>query len=238
MSRTDFIEALVDDLVPVRPAISIGRALCSLSSIAWIFVGMAIAASGPLREGAIASLATLPWYSLEFALATLSSFTAMLAGLEFGVPGHSRKVLLLAPPVAFFSAWLGVLAYGLDNPALESGTLGARPLCDVQTLVFALPPLALALYAVKRRALFASTTTGLLMGLGATAVPAAWMQLACLYDSMHTLVHHLGPVLIVGVLSAVGSGWLLRSNATAPGDVCPRLFQAPRPNSARQSGPV
>ncbi len=208
-TREDFVEALVDELAPVRPAIGGMRALLGWTSLSWVFVSSLVLATGPLREGAIATLAVSPRYTIEFALAVLAGFAAIAAGLELGVPGHPSTIRLLLPSVALLLGWLALLGYGLLDPVIETGVLGTRAHCSVQTLAFALPPLALALYAVGRRALFARTATGILIGIGAGAIPAAWMQLACLYDPLHSLLHHLIPVALVGGLGGLASYRLL-----------------------------
>ncbi len=209
MTPEDFTEALVDDLAPVRPAIGWMRALLSWTSLAWVFVSAMVLATGPLREGAIATLAVAPRYTLELALAALGGFAAIAAGLELGVPGHPATIRLLFPSIALSLGWLALLGYGLFDPAIETGTLGERASCSYQTFAFALPPLGLALYALRRRALFARTATGVLVGIGAAAIPAAWMQLACLYDPLHSLLHHLTPVALAGGLGGLTARWVL-----------------------------
>ncbi|MEE8166264.1 MAG: NrsF family protein [Myxococcota bacterium] len=209
MTPEDFAEALVDDLAPVRPAIGWMRALLTWTSLAWVFVSVLVLATGPLREGAIATLAITPRYTLEFALAVLGGLAAIAAGLELGVPGHPGTIRLLLPSVALLLGWLALLGYGLLDPVIETGMLGKRALCSYQTFAFALPPLALALYALRQRALFARTATGVLVGIGAAAIPAAWMQLACLYDPLHSLLFHLIPVALAGGLGGLAAHWIL-----------------------------
>ena len=209
MTRDDFAEALIDDLTPVRPAIGWLPALLTWTSLAWVFVGVLVLATGPLREGAIATLAVSPRYTLEFALAAFGGFAMIAAGLELGVPGHPGTIRLLFPGVALLLGWLALLSYGLLDPVIETGMLGKRALCSVQTFGFAVPPLALALYALRRRALYARTATGVLVGIGAAAIPAAWMQLACLYDPLHSLLYHLTPVALAGGLGGLAARWIL-----------------------------
>jgi hypothetical protein len=208
MKRRDLIDALVEDLVPLQPAPSIQRALFGCWVFAWVGVGAAILWTGDLREGALPSLATSPRYAIEWAMAIGASVSAMLAGLEWGVPGRFDRNGLLLWTIALLGGWIGLVGYGVFDPALEPARLGARPYCDLQTMLFAIPPLALALVLLNRRALFSRASSGWLLGLGAAAVPAAWMQLACAYDPLHDLLHHILPVLVVAGLGALlAQGW-------------------------------
>jgi hypothetical protein len=154
-------------------------------------------------------LALAPRYTLEFSLAVLGGFAAIAAGLELGVPGHLGTLRLLLPSIALPLGWIALLGYGLLDPVIETGMQGERAFCSYQTFAFALPPLGLALFALGRRALFARTATGVLVGIGAAAIPAAWMQLACLYDPLHSLLHHLVPVALAGGLGGLAARWLL-----------------------------
>jgi hypothetical protein len=209
MNRRDFIDPLVEDLGPVRAAEPTASTLVVWTLFAWLVAGALVLGTGPLRDGAIATLATSPRYTLEFILAVLGGLAAVLAGLELGVPGESRVIRLVGPPFLLLGGWLAIVVYGLGNPAIETGLLGKRPYCDIQTLLFAFPALGIGLYALGRRALFMRTATGALLGLGAASIPAAWMQLACLYDPLHALTHHLAPIAIVSVLGSLAARWLL-----------------------------
>jgi len=208
MKRRDFVEHLIEDLSPVRAAEPTTSTIAVWVSLAWLIAGTLVLATGPLRDGAIATLATSPRYTLEFILAVLGGLTAVLAGLELGVPGESRISRLAVPPVLLFGGWIAIVVYGVGDPAIETGLLGRRPYCDVQTILFAFPALGIGLFALRRRALFLRNTTGALLGLAAASVPAAWMQLACLYDPQHALTHHLAPIGLVGVVGGLATRWL------------------------------
>jgi hypothetical protein len=209
MSEDKLIHGLVADLAPVRPAPPTPRTLLGWVSFGWCTVAALILWAGPLREGALATFAVSPRYTIEFLFAVLGGAAAAAAGFEWGVPGRPSRVRLAGPAAVFLGAWFGLVAYGLTDPVIETGMLGKRPFCDVQTVVFAIAPMALGLWALSRRALFARGITGFLLGIGAAAIPAASMQVACLYDPQHALIHHLAPVLLVGVIGATASRWIL-----------------------------
>ena len=209
MKHPDFVEHLIEDLSPVRPAEPAVPTVALWTSLAWLMAGSFVLATGPLREGAIATLATSPRYAIELILAVLGSLTALLAGLELGVPGESRIPRLVVPPLLLLGGWVAIVVYGLGDPVIETGLSGMRPYCDVQTTLFAVPALAIGFFALRRRALYMRTTTGALLGLAAASVPAAWMQFACLYDPHHALTHHLAPIGLVGLLGGLVALWLL-----------------------------
>lgn len=209
--RVPLIEALVDDLVPVRPAPPLARTWAFWTLAAWIIVGAIVLSTGALREGALETLAESPRYALEFLLSVMCSAAAILAGLEAGVPGSPGPRRLALPALVFGLAWIALVAYGVRDPVIEVSMLGKRALCSVQTILFALPLLGVALHALHRRALHSRTSSGVLLGIGAAAIPAAMMQLACLHDPFHTLTHHILAVALAGLIG----GWAARRLRTA-----------------------
>lgn len=218
MHRGSFIDALVADLRPVRRAPPISRALIAWTLLAWIVVGVLVLSAGPLRAGALDALRTSPRYAAEFLLGAASVFFAAWAGLEWGVPGDAGAVRRSTIVAALFAAWVAMLLLGIGDPAIATGMLGKRPHCRVETIAFALPALWLGLIAVRRRALYGRSMTGALLGLAAAAVPATWMQLACVYEPLHALSHHLAPIAWVAAIGlVVGRLWLPRLSPRAIG---------------------
>jgi hypothetical protein len=202
LSHDELVEALVDDLRPTRAVAGPLRALSGWTLLAWVIVSACILASGPLRDGAIATLLASPRYALEFAFGVLASLSAVAAGFELGVPGDTRGSPRLVVFGVMFTAWLSLLAYGVFDPAIAPSPLGKRPQCVFETFAFSLAPTLLALRVLARRALFHRVRSGALVGLGAAAIPALWMQLACLYDPVHALTAHVAPIALVAALSA------------------------------------
>jgi hypothetical protein len=68
--------------------------------------------------------------------------------------------------------------------------LGKREHCFWQTLLFSLPSFAALLWLVRGLMPLWPRATA------AAAAAAILMQLACMYDPLHALSHHLTPVLI------------------------------------------
>ncbi len=77
--------------------------------------------------------------------------------------------------------------------------LGKRPFCALEIVVWGLPPVLVGLWLLRRRAAFERAWTGALLG---AALPGLLMQLACMYDPAHILLHHLLPI---GALIALGA---------------------------------
>ncbi len=201
--RSPLIDALIEDLTPVRVARSWGSAVLLWAGISWVFVTSAVLMSGPVRSGAVAALVASPRSGLKLCLGLATGFTAIWAGLEIGVPGTPNTRRLWIPPLILFSGWLGLIAYGVAHPLFEVSMLGRREHCLAQSLVLATPPYLLALWLLRERIITAHAGAGLLVGAAAAAIPALWMQLGCLYDPVHALKFHLTPILIVGLAGAL-----------------------------------
>jgi hypothetical protein len=203
MSQSDFVDALVADLERVRPAMPWSRAILVWVLMSWTIVGGVLLASGPLRSDLIAELLGSPGFVLELALGFAAGLTAIGAGLELGVPGAPSPLRLCTPPALLFCSWTLAVAYGLIDPGGPTTIEGIRVHCFVEILTVSLPPVTLAFYLLRGRVIFAQARAGLLVGAAAAALPALWMQLACVTEPSHVLKFHLSPILILGVLGAL-----------------------------------
>jgi hypothetical protein len=174
--------------------------------------------SGPIRSGAIHSLAASPRSGLEFCLGLATGFTAIWAGIEIGVPGTPNPRRLWIPPIVLMTGWLGLIVYGVSHPTLEVSMTGKRENCFIQSLVLATPPYCLALWLLRERIPRAHTGASLLVGAAAAAIPALWMQLACMHDPVHALKFHLTPILAVGLAGALIArfAWRACTSARSP----------------------
>jgi hypothetical protein len=203
MHQPDFVDALVADLRPVRPAAPWLRAMLSWCLVSWTIVGGVILMSGPLRDGVVADLMASPRLAVELALGFAAGLAGIWAGLELGVPGGPSAQRLWTPPLLLFVAWVLMIGYGLIQPSDPATMDGKRMHCFLQTLLVSAPPYSVALYFLRARITHAQTRAGVLVGAAAAAIPALWMYVACRAEPLHVLTLHLSPILIVGVLGAV-----------------------------------
>lgn len=205
MARPDFIDDLVSDLAPVRPAAPWLQTTLTWFLVSWVLVGSAILASGPLREGILTELMRSPRFALELMLGFAAGLAAIWAGLEFGVPGAYAARRLWTPPLLLFGAWVLAVGSELIDPRtlMPMPMHGKRAHCFLQTLLISLPPYTVALFFLRGRIAYAQTRAGLLMGAAAAAIPALWMHVACRAEPLHVLIFHLSPILIVGFLGAL-----------------------------------
>ena len=210
MTPPDFVDALVQDLEPVRPASPWLRTALVWFASSWLLLGGLMFATGPLREGLWSQLASSPGFALQLGLGISASLAAIAAGLELGVPGAPSGLRLGVPVALCFAAWTCVTAMGLLDPEPVASLSANRSRCPIQIVACALPPFVFALHLVRRRALSVSIAAGALIGLGAGAVPAWWMYLTCTADAMHVMTYHLSPLPVLGVLGAA-TAWALRT---------------------------
>lgn len=196
------IDELAADLEPVRRSVRSGSAC-----LGWLVAGWAVVAAltwltGPFRPGAGEQLLMAPRFALESGMALAAGVFAVGGAFALGTPGH-RHGLLVRIAMLLVGGWLALLVLGLWTPPLAPSMLGKRSLCDLQTLLFALGPLALGFWALRRRAVLDRRLAGLCLGVAAGSLPALIMQWACMYDPAHALMHHLGPAAVVALAGAV-----------------------------------
>ena len=95
----------------------------------------------------------------------------------------------------------GSLVFDALNVPAEASAAGARHACWLEVLLYGGLALIALLLMARRAMLRFSPLAACVFGLVAGLVPAALMQLACMYHPYHGLVCHFGPVLILVVLS-------------------------------------
>ena len=208
--REELIRELAGDLAP-PPRLASARG----AGVAWLaaslgFVAFATLATGPLRPGALRQLVAEPGFGLAEGLGLAAGALAILGLMRLRIPGLASGPRGAAPALALLLAWSGLLLLGWLGGRTPVSTLGARPGCWLQVVLFALPPLAAALFVARRAAPLERAWTGLLAGVAAGALAALAMELACMHDPLHALTAHLSPIGLVAAAGALLGRVILR----------------------------
>ncbi len=208
--RAELIRELAAELAPRRRLARAGAAALGWFAAAALLVGAATLATGPLRPGLLRQLATEPGFGIDLLLGALAAGVAVLGLMRLRIPGLANGTRAALPALGLFAAWAAwQLVEVLSRSAPASG-LGQRPGCVFEVLLFALAPLALALWLARRAAPLQRAWTGLLAGVAAGALPALAMQLGCRYEPLHALGFHLAPALGVALAGALLGPFVLR----------------------------
>jgi hypothetical protein len=215
-SRDNLIKDLVADLRPVANAGRLGRSVAAWLAIATGYSTIVVLATGPLRPGAIGNLAAEPTFALETTLAVLAIIGVAWTALASAIPGRGRPPGLVALAGTLLAAWIAVYVIGLVHPAHPVSTLGARPNCIWQAVLFSLPPLCLMLWTARRFLPLWPRATGLLAGAAAAAIPAELMQFGCMYVPAHILTHHIGPIFITAAIGTLLAPLALSGRPSVP----------------------
>jgi len=208
--REDLIATLVGELRPVRRALSPARFALAWLALAWPLSVALIALVGPMRPGWVSQLIGYPRFGLEFLLGVAAGVLGILGVARLSIPGPERAFTRAAPALGAFAGWIALVVVGVWDPALAPSMLGKRPYCVFEILWCAAPLVIGGFWLARRAAVFARGSTGALLGAVAAAIPAAWMQLACMYDPAHILALHLAPVALVALVGAALGRWILR----------------------------
>ncbi len=199
-AREQLVDSLVADLKPSPPLPSVNRLVALWLPLSMLYVALASALLGPVRETALLQLRTEPHFLLETLLGLAAIVVSSLAAFRAGIPGlASRRLNVLA--AVLFAGWLLNHLLGLAWPALEPSMLGKRPHCYLETLLLAVPPLVVALYWLGRMYPLSPQRTMLAAGLVCGLLPALYMQIACMYEAAHILMFHILPGLLVAPLA-------------------------------------
>jgi hypothetical protein len=215
MNNTEqLIADLSADLSPRKPVYSDRLALLWLLLSA-VYVVAVIHWFGPIRGSALEQLVTVPRFALENLLGVAAIVAVTLSAFRAGVPGAlQRPTAALA--TALVTLWVINYVIGLGWPAIEPSMDGKRHSCMYETLIYALPPIALAFYFSRRLYPLRPAPMALAFSLAAGLLPALYMQIACMYAPAHILKFHLAPAFMVaalGVLIALALQWARQRQA-------------------------
>lgn len=216
MRRDELIEDLAADLAPVRAP---GRTRLKTAlwlTIATLYSSIVILVTGPVRGGSAANLLAYPLFGLETLVASAAVVALTVATLRSAIPDQHHPLLRIAPAISIGMLWIGFYVVGLWEPLHPVSMLGKRDHCVLQGLFFSFPSMALLLGYARSLMPLWPRITGALAGASAAAIPAAWMQFACMYDPAHILTHHIGPVFaMAGIGALIGPLVLSRTHTVA-----------------------
>ncbi|RVU20772.1 NrsF family protein [Methylobacterium oryzihabitans] len=207
------LDALADDLAPVRPLASpLLRALAWFAALAGLALVLLVAAAdiGALRQRMAAPDA------LAAALgAGATALAAACAACLSGVPGRSRWWALLPLPPAIL--WLGASGVGCLDASPSSVAPDGTGGCAAIILGLSLPLSLLAIVMLRRTCPLRPTLTACLGGLAAAAGAAALLALVHPHaaTAADLAVHVVAVALVVAANFAAGGRVLGRAIASA-----------------------
>jgi hypothetical protein len=93
---------------------------------------------------------------------------------------------------------------------MEPSEAGKRSFCYLETMVYSIPPILVAVFLARRLYPLNYTRTAMSLALTAGMIPALFMQIACMYVPAHILQFHILPGLsMVLAGAAVAALWRL-----------------------------
>lgn len=195
------------DLAPVSPAPDVNRMAAVWFTLSAAYVVVVIHLFGPIRPGAFSQLATEPRFLLESLLGVAAILWTSLLTFRAAIPAALTKQFATIGLV-LMAFWLAQYVIGLVNPALESSMSGKRKYCVYETMIYAVPPILVGLFLIRRLYPLRWVRTAMSLGLAAGMLPALYMQLACMYEPSHILAFHILPgLLMVGAAAAIVVLW-------------------------------
>jgi hypothetical protein len=212
-------EELIADLSRDVAAVSPAPAVNTLG-IAWfvlsaVYVVVATHIFGPARVGAFSQLAAEPRFLMESLLGAAAILWTSLLAFRAAVPAALTRQFAVGGLV-LMSLWLAQYLIGLVSPALEPSMVGKRSHCYYETMIYALPPILVGVFLIRRLYALRFVRTAMSLGLAAGMLPALYMQLACMYEPAHILTMHILPgLLMVLAGAAIASLWRQRRTTSS-----------------------
>jgi len=201
------ISGLSRDLEAVKPLPNLNRLGMAWFLLSAFYVAVVTHLFGPIRPGALTQLVTEPRFLLETMLGVAAILWISLLAFRSAVPAALSKQFAVTG-VVLLALWLAQYVIGLFSPALTPSTLGARPHCWLETMLYAVPVILAGLYFVRRFYPLRPVRTSMSIGLAAGMLPALYMQIACMYNPVHILLFHILPgLLMIGVGAGIAAVW-------------------------------
>jgi len=208
------ISDLSRDLAPVSNPKKINSLAMAWFLFSACYIVLVTDLIDPIRPGALTQLITNPRFLLETLLGLAAIFWTSLAAFRSSVPAALSKQFATAGTVLLV-LWLAQYLIGLFSPALNPSTLGERPHCWLETMLYAVPVILAGLYFVRRFYPLRPVRTAMSIGLAAGMLPALYMQIACMYNPAHILIFHILPgSLMVGVSAGIAAIWRPRRDGS------------------------
>lgn len=208
-NRENLISELSNDLSPVKPLnLKLVTLIWYLSAFGFAIAMMLLVA--PFRENIFTQLATSKQFLFESVLGLVAIGFLVYRAIDLSRPSSQATPKALILPLGLLFLWLGMYLYGYIEPALEPSMAGKRPHCSMETVLIALPSMFIGMFIIRKQWPVLPTTSALLIGLAAGAIPQLLMQFGCMYETSHILLYHVLPGLSVGAIAAVLSNKLIQ----------------------------
>jgi len=197
----ELIANLSRDVAPVSPAPRVNKLGMTWFLLSATYVVVATHMIGPARSGAFSQLATEPRFLMETLLGAAAILWTSLLAFRAAIPAALTRQFA-AVGLVLMALWLAQYVIGLVSPALEPSMVGKRNHCYYETMIYALPPILIGLFLIRRLYPLRYLRTAMWLSLAAGMLPALYMQLACMYEPVHILSFHILPGLLMALAGA------------------------------------
>jgi hypothetical protein len=209
----DLIASLSRNLAPVSPAPNVNTLAMAWFLLSAIYVVAVTHLFGPIRPGAFSQLATEARFLMESLLGVAAILWISLLAFRAAIPATLTRQFA-AGGLVLMALWLVQYVIGLVSPALEPSMLGKRNYCYYETMIYAVPPILIGLFFIRRLYPMRFVRTAMSLSLAAGMLPALYMQLACMYEPSHILTLHILPgLLMVLAGAAIAARWCLHHHS-------------------------
>jgi hypothetical protein len=200
----------ISDVAAVSPTPRVNTLGIAWFVLSAVYVVVATHIFGPARTGAFSQLATEPRFLMESLLGAVAILWTSLLAFRAAIPAALTRQFA-AVGFVLMALWLAQYLIGLVSPALEPSMLGKRGHCYYETMIYALPPILVGVFLIRRLYALRFVRTVMSLSLAAGMLPALYMQLACMYEPAHILSLHILPgLLMVLAGAAIAALWRQR----------------------------
>ena len=210
----ELIDNLSRDVAPVSPAPPVNQLAIAWFALSAVYVVAATHVFAPARAGAFEQLATEPRFLMESLLGAAAILWTSMLAFRAAIPAALTRQFA-AGGLVLMALWLAQYVIGLVSPALEPSMVGKRGHCYYETMIYALPPIFVGIFLIRRLYALRFVRTAMSLSLAAGMLPALYMQLACMYEPAHILSLHILPGLLMVLAGAVIASLWRQRNATS-----------------------
>jgi uncharacterized membrane protein len=199
----NLIDNLVDDLEPVKvlwPA--------HIRLIIWMGFFLALTGLGmylrqDFRQAPMTSLFSSSMHSISLWLGLAAVFMLGLNIFKSIIPGEKISKWIRYSGLALLVTSFALCIFELFHPFIAASSLGARPFCNLEVLVYGVVGSIISYIFLRKGMLQLSGKTLFYLTITSGLVPALIMQTACKYEPMHNILHHFMPILGIGLINGM-----------------------------------
>ena len=214
-SQSEFIDQLLVDQSSIRASSSSLSRLIVWGLFSSIFLFLLYKFLWGFRPRFYSEFSDL-FFLAESMLPFLASFWALSFAFKLGTPGRAAPPPLLAISAVLMFFYILFQAINYLQPSGVYTMAGKRPMCHVEIMVYSTALWGVFIFLMRTAAPVKKRTQSFLIGFSCASLNVGMMQISCMYEPLHILKLHVGPLIVFTLITTLIGEKFLRWDKKSP----------------------